>query len=244
MTESGPNEASANPLYYRDIGDLVLGYWADLVASQQHLKKVRAAEDAIDILTYVDDDREGLAAIWEWQLRKGTDDENDAREPLLTLLEDLAFASSVYFAADNQPLCKVAMALEGASPTLLAEPQPLEDCRRLLQEGLVILTSAATATYYSVVGKYLRLTGTEQIKVFAPQRQAEVSAPGDGAPAGDWLPGLSLKEMAERLNLPTREKVKVLLGQYGLKPVGDNRQMWTVRLDIMPRNYRQMLTKP
>lgn len=59
---------------------------------------------------------------------------------------------------------------------------------------------------------------------------------------GEWLtPPMTLTNMANRLGNCDPRKVKSILRPYGLRTAG-NRQLWTVRLDIMPPNQAKKLT--
>jgi hypothetical protein len=59
---------------------------------------------------------------------------------------------------------------------------------------------------------------------------------------GQWLIPTSLADLANRLANMSVRKVKSYLKQYGLKEAG-NRQLWTVRLDLLPSNVREQLTR-
>lgn len=61
-------------------------------------------------------------------------------------------------------------------------------------------------------------------------------------PEGEWHPGFSLADAANRLGNVGRGKAKTILTPYGLRQSG-NRQTWTVRLDAMPKNLRDKLTR-
>lgn len=66
------------------------------------------------------------------------------------------------------------------------------------------------------------------------------SAPRSIAEEGEWLtPPTTKKELARRLNMPIKKAMK-FLENHGLKKVG-SRQLWTVRIDLMPKNTRSML---
>ena len=60
----------------------------------------------------------------------------------------------------------------------------------------------------------------------------------------DWSQPMSLADLANRLDNITPKKAKTLLKPYGLRhePPG-NRQSWTVRLDMMPGDMREKLTR-
>ncbi|NLE61003.1 MAG: hypothetical protein GX616_21870 [Planctomycetes bacterium] len=81
----------------------------------------------------------------------------------------------------------------------------------------------------------------------ASQREAAPTVTATAAQAmleGEWLtPGRSLIDLANRLGNVGRKKARTMLNPYGLQNVNDNRQMWTVRLDAMPRNMRDALVK-
>jgi hypothetical protein len=51
---------------------------------------------------------------------------------------------------------------------------------------------------------------------------------------------MSLSEMATRLHTPSTRKLKTMLDRHGLKNDG-NRQLWSVRLDGLPANWRKAL---
>lgn len=64
-----------------------------------------------------------------------------------------------------------------------------------------------------------------------------------GLGEGEWLmPPRSLTDIANRMkNIPTR-KARTILKQYGLRNFPpDNRQSWTVRIDLMPTELRNMI---
>lgn len=59
---------------------------------------------------------------------------------------------------------------------------------------------------------------------------------------GEWLvPGLSLKNLANRLGNVGNRKAKTMLKPFGLCPFGSTGQLWTVRLDKMYPNMREMI---
>lgn len=61
-------------------------------------------------------------------------------------------------------------------------------------------------------------------------------------PEGEWLIETSLADIANRLGNIDPRSAKKMLMVYGLKR-GGNRQRWTVRLDGMPKNFRDKLTE-
>jgi hypothetical protein len=54
---------------------------------------------------------------------------------------------------------------------------------------------------------------------------------------------MSLTDFAVRLNNVTIRKVKIILKQFDLRQFGDNRQLFTVRLDTMPANMREAIER-
>jgi hypothetical protein len=71
-----------------------------------------------------------------------------------------------------------------------------------------------------------------------------VVRPGPATPPeGAWLLPMSLQDIANRLGNVGLSKAKSMLMPYDLKNAG-NRQLWTCRLDTMPKNMRERLEKP
>lgn len=79
----------------------------------------------------------------------------------------------------------------------------------------------------------------------ATASKAEPAKPTPPAPPmeGNWLIPTTLADMANRLGNVGTKKLRTMLLPYQLRQHGENRQLWTVRLDDMPTNIREKLER-
>jgi hypothetical protein len=96
----------------------------------------------------------------------------------------------------------------------------------------------SSAPFEAWIDELEQRTRTEPPTALAPGTR-KAAPPPSGLSQGDWLmPPASLKELAKRIwgdsNSDRSAKLHTLLDRHGLKnEPADNRQSWTVRLDLM-----------